>query len=151
MIRSRWMERSYPYAIAGCLSLLVWYRDLAPAGAKLDSLLTSAISVSAILMGFLGTAKAMLLGFRSPKFAWMKSNSRVWTLLLGYLRSAFVASVFACACSLILLATDPKLMPASIQSLVVPAWVALFAVSVLTFYRVITVFFSILSGEREST
>jgi len=149
MIQKRYIERTYPYLLSGGLFLLMLRYEISPATGKTDGLLTAAISVSAILMGFLGTAKAMLLSFSSSRFAWMKTNPAVWKILLGYLRSAFRCSVFSCAFSLVILSMDLTKMPDVLKSLLLPCWSAVFVMSVLTFYRVVTVFFSLLESESK--
>jgi len=150
MINSRIIERAYPYAISICVALLIWSEGFAPAQGKSDGLLTAAISVSAILMGFLGTAKAMLLSFSSSRFAWMKTNQMVWKLLLGYLRAAFRLSMISCAASLALLSLDQAKLPPAATPVVFPFWAGLFILSGLTFYRVVAVFFSLLAAEGAS-
>lgn len=151
MIESRRIERSYPYLLSGGLLLLLWFYDVGPAANKTDGLLTAAISVSAILMGFLGTAKAMLLSFSSSRFAWMKTNPAVWKVLLGYLRAAFGYSVLSCAFSLVFLSSDITKASERFQPLIFPAWAALFLLSGLTFYRVVTVFFALLATEAKGS
>lgn len=147
MLKLRHIERAYPYIVAVSAGLAAWYYKVEPPAAKFDGMLASAISVAAILLGFLGTAKAMLLSFRSAKFTWMKNNPAVWKLLLGYLKASFRLSFIVCLFSLGLLIFDAAKAPCEIREYIVPAWVFLFAASVVTFYRVVSVFFTILSSE----
>lgn len=147
MITARHFERAYPYLFAAGLGAVTWYFKIEPSPAKFDGMLTSAISVSAILLGFLGTAKAMLLSFRSAKFSWIKSKPAVWILLLGYLKIAFRLSFIVCIISLTLLIFDAAKFPIEVKPYVMPLWVSLFAASVITFYRVVSVFFAILASE----
>jgi hypothetical protein len=144
---NRNFERTYPYVIALIAGFAAWHFKVSPAPTKLDGMLTSAISVSAIFLGFLGTAKAMLLSFRSSKFSWIKSKPIVWKLLLGYLKVAFQTSLLACLYSLFLLVFDANLLPEAVKPFVIPLWVFVFTVAVVTFYRVVSVFFAILSSE----
>jgi hypothetical protein len=147
MFKLRIFERTYPYLFAVAVGIASWYYKVEPSDAKFDGMLTSAISVSAIFLGFIGTAKAMLLSFRSTKFTWMKSNPAVWKLLLGYLKAAFRLSFIVCLASLVLLIFDTAKISAEIKPYIVPVWVFLFSASVITFYRVVTVFFIILASE----
>ena len=147
MLKLRYLERSYPYFIAVVAGFAAWHYKVEPPAAKFDGMLASAISVSAILLGFLGTAKAMLLSFRSAKFSWMKANSAVWKLLLGYLKVAFRVSFVVCLFSLALLIFDAANISEVVKPYIIPAWVFLFTTSVITFYRVVSVFFAILASE----
>jgi len=49
--------------------------------------------------------------------------------------------------SLALLIFDATKIPTDIKPYLVPVWVFLFSVSVITFYRVVSVFFAILASE----
>jgi hypothetical protein len=147
MAISRYAEQSYPYVIALAMGGACWWLKISIASPKLDSLLTSAISVTAILLGFLGTAKAMLLSFRSAKYSWLKSNKVMWKLLLGYLKSAFNSSFLACIISLFLLVLDTSKAPENITPFITPALITLYGLSIVTFYRVVSAFFSILASE----
>lgn len=147
ILKRRLFERSYPYLFAVVAGFAAWHLKAEPSAAKFDGMLGSAISVSAILLGFLGTAKAMLLGFRSAKFSWMKSNPMVWRLLLGYLKVAFRLSFLVCLASLGLLVFDLTQVAEIVKPYIVPGWVLLFSASVITFYRVVSVFFMLLASE----
>ena len=150
MMQSVIVERSYPYIIGVALGAAVWFMKVTPESGRFDSMVTAAISVSAILLGFLGTAKAMLLTFRSTKFTWMKKRPRVWQLLIGYFKAALTSSFVTCLASLVLLGVSSKQIPEPAQPFVLPIWLTLFAVSVSTFYRVVAVFFTLLNDETPS-
>lgn len=145
----RFAERSYPYVIAFAMGGACWWFKISVASPKLDSLLTSAISVTAILLGFLGTAKAMLLSFKSAKYSWLKSNEVMWQLLMGYLKSAFNSSFLACIISLFLLVLDTSKAPEKLAPFITPALITLYGLSIVTFYRVVSAFFSILASETK--
>jgi len=149
MALPRYAEKGYPYLVAFAMGGICWWFDINVVPPKLDSLLTSAISVTAILLGFLGTAKAMLLSFKSAKYSWLKSNDVMWRLLLGYLKSAFNSSFFACITSLFLLVVDTTKAPKEIVPFITPALIALYGLSITTFYRVVSAFFSILASETK--
>lgn len=149
MITKLDVERYYPYALGVAAAFLLWHFKITPTTAKFDGMLTSAISVSAILLGFLGTAKAMLLGFRSTKFSWMKKRPAVWQLLLSYLKQALYTNLIVCLGSLLLLAVTLSDLPPNLLPYLVPAWVLAFTVAVITFYRVVAVFFALLQSETD--
>jgi hypothetical protein len=56
-------------------------------------------------------------------------------------------SFIVCLASLVLLIFDTAKISAEIKPYIVPVWVFLFSASVITFYRVVTVFFIILASE----
>lgn len=146
-MKSRILERGYPY-VFGVLAFLAAYKlDAHSDSGRFDSMLTSAISVTAILLGFLGTAKAMLLSFKSAKFNWMRSNRVVWGILLGYLRVALLTNFWVCLASLLILGLSTKQIPVWATPYVVPVWMGVFTISVTSFYRVVSVFFAILKTE----
>ncbi len=147
MLNWRHFERGYPYLLAIFAGMAAWHFKVEPNPTKFDGMLESAISVSAILLGFLGTAKAMLLSYRSSKLSWIKSKPTVWRLLLGYLKAAFRLSFVVCLLSLGLLIFDITSTPVEIKAYIVPFWVGLFTASVITFFRVVSVFFTILASE----
>ncbi len=149
MALSRYAEQSYPYVIAFAMGGVCWWFKVSLAPTKLDSLLTSAISVTAILLGFLGTAKAMLLSFRSTKYSWLKSNAVMWKLLLGYLKSAFNSSFLACIVSLSLLVLDTSKTPQTVAPLITSTLITLYVLSIVTFHRVVSAFFLILASEKK--
>ncbi len=141
-------ERAYPYVFGVAAGLVLWRYGVAPSPAKFDSMLTSAISVCAILLGFLGTAKAMLLGFKSDKFSWVKSRPAVWSLVLGYLKVALLSSFAVCLASLLLLVLQlDRVIPQEYAVYVPALWTAAFVVAVSTFYRVVAILFALLRSE----
>lgn len=147
MIKSLAFERSYPYLLGVAIGVAVWHFGAAPEAARFDSMVTAAISVTAILLGFLGTAKAMLLTFRSAKYSWVKKRPAVWALLIGYFRAALTANFVACLASLILLGITVDQFPVLLRSYIAPVWIGFFVISVATFYRVVNVFFTLLQAE----
>lgn len=140
-------EKYFPVIFSLATGFFVWYFDFKIQASKLEAILNSAISVSAILMGFLGTAKAMLLSFRSPKYTWLKSKPEIWKILLGYFKKALLSNFALCVVSIGLMATSFDALPEFIGAYVVPVWAALFAYALSCFYRVLLVFFALLSAE----
>lgn len=143
----RYAEKAYPYALSLVAGFACWWFEVELTQQKLESLLTSAISVSAIFLGFLGTSKAMLLSFRSARYSWLKNNATMWRLLLGYLKSAFNCSFLACIVLLVFLVLDISELPEQSKQFVTPLLVSVYGLSIVTFYRVVSAFFSILSSE----
>lgn len=140
-------EKYFPAVFSFAAGFFAWYFELKIQASKLDGIINSAISVSAILMGFLGTAKAMLLSFRSPKYTWLKSKPEAWKILLGYFKRALLSNFILCVSSILMMATSFDKLPPDVYTYTLPLWGALFAYALSCFYRVLLVFFALLSAE----
>ncbi|TDS82602.1 hypothetical protein [Comamonas sp. JUb58] len=140
-------EKYFPVIFSLTTGFFAWYFEFKIQATKLEAILNSAISVSAILMGFLGTAKAMLLSFRSPKYTWLKSKPEIWKILLGYFKAALLSNFTLCIGSICLMATSFDALPELLYTYIIPAWATLFAYALSCFYRVLLVFFALLSAE----
>jgi hypothetical protein len=118
--------------------------------AKYSNQLSSTINVSAILMGFLGTAQAMLLSFNSKTFRNIRANKHLWKLLLSYFRWALWAALGLCVFSLVLFSLDTNRFTTwrfdnlPVSKLLMPSWIGLSAFAFLCFYRVVKVIFGLL-------
>lgn len=147
----RWVEIMWPWAVALLAGWGAYELQLNLTAQKFDNLLTSTISVTAILMGFLGTSKAMLLSLRTRRYDWMKKNPTVWRLTLSYFRMALFSNFALCLLALIALAVGSETLEShgvllSIQTskLVLPTWIFLVTLSVTAFYRVLRILFVLL-------
>ena len=89
-----WIERLWPYAV-GIAVLGVWYWLSSPFPAKPDALMGASGTVAAVLVGFLGTAKAIILTItRSAIFRKLKEAGYT-AILFRYLYEAILfGSVF---------------------------------------------------------
>ncbi|MFP3708168.1 hypothetical protein SB783_29545 [Paraburkholderia sp. SIMBA_009] len=125
--------------------------DLRFESTKYSNQLSSTINVSAILMGFLGTAQAMLLSFSSKTFRNIRANKHLWGLLLSYFRWALFASLALCVFSLALFSVDVERFTKwqyaslSVSDFLMPCWIGLSAFAFLTFYRIVRVIFGLLN------
>lgn len=151
---SRIIERSYPALIAIAAGAFAYYFEMRFEQDRYSNQLSSTINVSAILMGFLGTAQAMLLSFNSKTFRNIRANKRIWKLMLAYFRSALLASLGLCVFSLVLFSVDAKRFSAwsvgrvHIEKVLMPVWIILATFAFFSFYRVVRVIFMLL---RDST
>lgn len=141
-----WWERGYPWA-AGifCAALAHWVLT-APTADKSGSLLAASVSVASILMGFLGTAKTILLTLQSKKFGWLKANKVGWGRLMSYIKSAVLANFVLCVASLAALPLE--ICPAA-MSWIFPAWAFQSAFALFTFYRVLSLILTLVSSEGQ--
>ncbi|MFM0736554.1 hypothetical protein PQQ51_04795 [Paraburkholderia xenovorans] len=153
----RLIERFYPLVIAVVAALGAHHLNLRFESDKYSNQLSSTINVSAILMGFLGTAQAMLLTFNSKTFRGIRGNKRLWALLLSYFRWALLASLALCVFSLILFSIDVKRFAEwqfenfKVDTVLMPCWIALSTFAFLTFYRVVKVIFGLLNDPSVGT
>ena len=143
----RTLEQYWPLLLAVIAGVALWLLCVDVAEHRFDIQLTSVVSVSAILMGFLGTVKAMLLGFRSKQFDWLRSKKQTWHLFLGYLRTALLASLVLCLLSMGILAFGVSAFPSEVRAFVFPTWVGIVVYAVGTFYRVLHLIFCLLARE----
>lgn len=144
---SRTLEQYWPLILSVVAGLALKLLCVNITEQRFDGQLTSVVSVSAILMGFLGTVKAMLLGFRSKQFEWLKSRKEIWQVFIGYLRTALLASLVLCLLSMGILAFGVNAFPSGVRAYVFPVWVGVVVYSIGTFYRVLHLIFGLLSKE----
>lgn len=145
-------EKSYPMLIAfffGAMS--VWLGAEFNSSKQADQLALG-INMSAILMGFLCTSKAMLLSFNSQKYTEIRAHKTYWALLISYFHSAMMANIALCLYSITIFWVDLELLQAwpssetSIAAFLQPIWIFLTVLSFLSFYRVMRIIFSLLQA-----
>jgi hypothetical protein len=141
----RLVEQSYPFV----LGLAVWalamtaFTPALPTGSKSD-ILTSVITIGSIATGFLGTALAVLFTMDTRKVIRDLKKSGVWRLLLQYFIVAINLSFILCLLTgvLMYLDLDPKDSRWAFAT-----WLAVLASSLAAYYRVVALFFRLMSRE----
>ncbi|MES2832758.1 MAG: hypothetical protein V4695_12280 [Pseudomonadota bacterium] len=150
---NRFWERRYPTLISVAVAAIAWYFGLRFDVSRISNQLSSTINISAILMGFTGTANAMLLSFNSKKFLAIRANKNLWYLLLTYFRSSLWAAMFVCFYSLLLFSIDITKIPLSInygaqvEPFLMPVWIGSVVFALLSFFRLLRAVFGILKAE----
>lgn len=147
------IERFWPAVTSLAAGVIFYYSVITLSEKNLSTLFSSTISISAILMGFLGTSKAILLSYSSKKLTWLKSKKDLWRMLVSFFKFSFLANLTLCIFTLILLSdTIPQLLPLGVKE--IPAlriahafWIALTLYAITSFYRVIDIFFALLSSD----
>lgn len=136
---SRIAERIFPYIVPVAGVWLTYHYKVAfPANENGGDLLISAITMASIFMGFLVTAKSILLGLQTPQFRIIR-NSPFFALLLKYLKAAIYCSLFySCICLAGFFYTSDAVWKT-------PVWVYMTGVTILTFLRVFRVFMVLIS------
>lgn len=134
---TRPFERLYPYTI-----------PLVLAGAALrfeikfpqsNEVLSASITMGSIFIGFLATAKSILLGLQTTGFEQIR-RTKFFPLLITYLKEAiYCALIYCCAClaAFFFVHNYPW---------AVATWAYLTAATLLTFIRVVRIFMVLVSG-----
>ncbi|WP_416048925.1 hypothetical protein [Cupriavidus basilensis] len=155
---ARIWEKFYPVFFALLAAATAWHLDLVFEDTKVTNQLSSTINVSAILMGFLGTAKAMLLSFNSRQYQAIRANKYLWSMLLSYFSQAMLAALSLCIFSLVLFSVDPSkykgwnvgpywsIGPVHVSEALLPIWIGLSTFAFLAFFRILRVIFGLLKA-----
>jgi hypothetical protein len=94
-------ERSWPY-VGAVLVLAVWWFGLGhPFPAKPDALMGASGTVAAVFVGFLGTAKAIVLGLTSSAAFKKLKTTGYSKLLFAYLYEALFGGIIFLAIAII--------------------------------------------------
>ena len=137
-------EKTYPYFFSAATAYLIYRFQPLVSEKRMDALLSASINVSAILMGFLGTSKAMLLTFRSAKTHWLNKNPAGWNLLLSYFRHAISLSLLVCVISFFLTGIEFTEEYLKLQFYIFIFWASMLVGTLAAFYRVLNIFFTLL-------
>jgi hypothetical protein len=86
------IERAWPY-VASLIALGVWWYFGAPFPLKPDPLMSATGTVAAVLIGFLGTAKAIVLGMTDSEVFKRLKASGYNNVLYSYLYEALTAGM----------------------------------------------------------
>jgi len=131
-------ERWYPYLVAGAAGAIWWHFELALPQAR-NEFLSAAISVGAILTGFIATVLAILAALPTDTVVGRLRASGYLDDLISYLAGALYSCLILSAYSIsgFFLAGEFMVLYGSV-------WVALAAFSGLCFHRVSRIFFKIL-------
>jgi hypothetical protein len=141
---SGYWEKTYPYVLGIIAACALYKFEPSISEKRMDALLSASINVSAILMGFLGTSKAMLLSFRSAKTHWLSKNPGGWSLLLSYFRHAITLSLLVCVLSFLLTALELENKHIEISFYIFLFWASTLIATLAAFYRVLGIFFKLL-------
>lgn len=145
MRQSLTFERWYPFIFAGFFAALSWLLEFSLPDDGRKELLSATISVGAILAGFLGTAKAILMALPQVVMTKLRSSTYLDDLAkyLGVaLKSCLAVSAFSIS-GFFPFATNNNLIFSSL-------WLALFVFAVLSFWRVSNIMLIILKLDPDS-
>lgn len=138
---SQLVEKFWPYLAAALLSALWWFGLGRPFPDPSDSLLAASGGASAVLVGFLATAKTVILSVSSSDVFKRLKDGGFHNLLFNYLYEAIVAGMVFLLVSIVgfFINRDP----------IAPDWFALFwvatgLVSLFSFARITHLLFKML-------
>jgi len=131
-------ERSYPYVFATAVGLLSFVWDgwsilTAQQSAKtLDNIFT----VSAVALGFWGTAATLLLAVEEKSFVRKLKKGPHFRLLVGYIFSAITWQAVVMGMTLAIVAFSKSIIQnAYVHRLIAACWIAGLTAGVLTTFR----------------
>lgn len=139
-------EQAYPYAIAvlsGCAVFYILQYKGVCVPPTTNTVLQAIINVAAISVGFLATAKSILLsvGDKSSSIKWLK-DAGAYKLLLRYFMEAVWLCLLLTVFSTIALLIEPgNSLPGR---LIISVWSVVAVASALACYRIIDLFSRIL-------
>jgi len=135
------------YLLYWCVSWRV--RGWPPVSRSVKDLLVATVSVSAIAVGFLGTAKSILISMGNRKIVKQLKDAGYYGQVIDYLMAAINLAFALAIGSAAALLLDIGLLPPHCYVVVFGLWLLLAAWTAFTCYRVIRVFAKILRAEQE--
>lgn len=138
------IEKWYPFTVGGMVAALYlwlgWYKDMPP---NLKELLAAVISVSAIAVGFMATAKSILFSIEKKRAVRMLKEAGEFSTLIDYLMASVNWSFLLGLLSVVGLVLDFSKM-AWWRPCLAAMWLLLFVTAGVACYRVIHVLSKIL-------
>lgn len=131
MSQSLSYERVYPLIFAMATIIGAWLVDFALPENSTKELLAAVVSFGAILAGFIGTAKSILMALPQTLLAKLR-NSTYMDDLSSYMASALEGSLLISAFSVVGFFD----LPMDIKSYYPPIWAGLFMYAGMAFWRV---------------
>lgn len=135
-VNSRIFERLYPYVVP--LLLAVATVRFGVGFPRSNEVLSASITMGSIFIGFLATAKSILLGLQTAGFQQIR-KTKFFPLLISYLKEAIYCSLIYCCLCLAAYFFDHDFAWA------VATWTYFTGATVLTFVRVVRVFMVLVS------
>lgn len=145
MRQSLTFERWYPAIWAGFTLALAFLLDFSLPADSRKELLSATISVGAILAGFLGTAKAILMALPQPLMDKLR-NSKYLVELARYLSAALFGSLAISAVGVLGFFTVTTRFDAIYSAV----WLGLFTYAGLSFWRVSRIMLIILQTDPKN-
>ena len=136
-------ERTWPYAI-GAIGWLIWWRLLgSPFPFPADPLMGASGTVSAVLIGFIGTAKAIVLGLAdSAVFKQLKAAGYM-KLLFNYMYEAVLVGLSLLVISIIEFFLPHGSVPKPVPGWFAGLWIFLGTTAVLLYIRAVNHLFKL--------
>lgn len=138
-----WIEKVRPLVLSITLTLAWAFLFSAPFPKKPDALLGSMVAASAVLMGFLATAKTIVVALTKSDIFLKLKEKNYDGIFLAYLKDAFSSGTVLLVWSIVgFFVCDENIDTPKIYSALL---IFLAALSIATFHRVVSVLFKFLS------
>ncbi|THK35142.1 hypothetical protein EHS39_26125 [Ensifer sp. MPMI2T] len=136
------LEKTWPYALSGLVAAIWWLYLDKPFPSNAGDLLGATGNVSAVLVGFLITAKAIVLSLTNTPVFTRLAETGYNKVFFNYIYEAEVAGILLLVCSIagFFAMSDQGLTPTWFQV----AWVSACLLTISLFFRVVTMIFSFL-------
>lgn len=141
------IERFGPFVYAALVVLLWWWLLEATFPSQFDTLMAVTGTVAAVLMGFLSTAKAIVLGLTGTEVFRRLKNAGYHNDLNSYIRAAVYASMILLVLSLAGLFIEQPLVSTAAKSFAIAfpyIWMYFASFAAFTFLRVINNLFKLI-------
>lgn len=147
------IEKYWPFIVTAIV-VLVWFFGLGqPFPNQSDSLLAASGTVSAVLFGFLGTSKAIMLGLAGRRIAQQLKTAGYDKVLFKYLREATYCSVLLLIISItgFFVPLNSGNVPIGLFAEYFPVvWMTVAVCSIALYVRIIHIFFKLLEANFSS-
>lgn len=133
-----WVQRYYPSTLGflGAVAMYVVAKNYPNSALKnIKELLSAALSIDAIVVGFVATAKSIIVSMDGRRPVENAKRKRSWGLVISYTSDAVNVSVVGMALSAVLLVVDLS-HPTDWHRLVVAVWMGLLVATVSAYHRV---------------
>lgn len=139
-------EQVYPYAIGSCAAAAWWYLGISMPKGSLPDLLSAALTLGAILTGFLATSKTILFGMKSSLLMRQLRKAGYATTLMSYLgQGIWISFLFSILC------LAGFFVPESFCETFGVVWIFLGVTAAAAFYRVTKIILLLLKREDEDS
>lgn len=141
------IERTWPYAIALLITFFWWTVLQAPFPSNPDGLLAASGGASAVLVGFLATAKTVILAITSERVFQKLKAGGFTRLLFGYLYEAIFFGVAFLVVSILGFFVEDPGLGRLVFSL---SWVLFGSVALMLYVRITRLLFRVLDHVTNS-
>lgn len=133
-----YVQRLYPWVLGVAGGATMWAvvkADPTSSLKNIKELLSAALSIDAIVVGFVATAKSIIVSMDGRRPVENAKRKRSWNMIIGYTSAAVHVSVIGMALSAALLVADLS-NPGPAHRVLVALWMGLLVTTVAAYHRV---------------